>query len=174
MGRLLWHRKFSANNRGFSALVATIIMVLVVMFLFFNVYIFTLDRNAEYQDAVSRANQLDVNKGTEQKAVNLVVMKNQSGSVWMLKCNAVNSGAAPVAIVRVWIDNYPSLGQSRTIAFPTPVILLPGASAELLGTQCPIPTPNGDPSLDYYYGVTVVTQFGNLLVASTSARYVYL
>ncbi len=143
-------------------------MVLIVMFLFFTVYMNMLSRDKDYQDAVIRSNQLDLNKATEQKSTTANLTKVQSGGVWYLKCYISNSGSTPVRIVRVWITNYYNQGQVGNVAFSTPLTIAPGeTNREILGSQTPISVPTPDHT--YSYAVSVVTSMGNLLSDSEAA-----
>ncbi len=144
-------------------------MVLIVMFLFFTVYMNMLSRDKDYQDAVIRSNQMDINKATEQESAYVSTLRNeQVGGAWFLKCYVSNTGSTPLRIVRVWTTNCPSQGQTGYVSFSTPLTIAPGeTNREILGTRVSI---NPNVANNFYYLVNVVTTQGNLLAASVLAQ----
>lgn len=132
------------SQRGYSALIATIIMVLIVVFLYFNVYLFALDRNKDFQDVTSRSQQLDADRISEKVEILEASLTAGGGDSLIITCTLVNSGSVPTQIVRLWLqDNSfptPIVGttglQSGNIVLPPGVtksqtfgVILPGASS---------------------------------------------
>jgi hypothetical protein len=144
-------------------------MVLIVMFLFFTVYMNMLSRNKDYQDAVSRSNQLDINKVNEQKSANATLIKQNIGGTWFLRCTVSNSGVTPVRVVRIWVMNHDFEGDVDPLP-SNPIIIAPSQSNVVvtLGSLAQIRTPN--PNYSYNYVVNLVTSQGNILTAFVSAR----
>jgi len=52
--------KFVANSKGFSSVIGTIFMVLIVMSLFANVFMWTLYQNTMYNEVLREKNQQEV------------------------------------------------------------------------------------------------------------------
>jgi hypothetical protein len=111
------------NRRGYSAVIATIFMVLAVLFLYFNVYMYIQKQDARLQDAVSQSAQLDTDHGIEARYLNVFsVAVTGSGTNRTLNCSIENNTPLPVMIVRVWVKNSSSL-----ISAPISIVLQPGA-----------------------------------------------
>jgi hypothetical protein len=83
-------------------------MVLVVLFLYFNVFMLSMDRNTDYQDVLSRSNQLDADKRTEQSSISIsATARVIVGSTYRLYCYVSNAGPLPFKIVRIWVRGLP-------------------------------------------------------------------
>jgi flagellin-like protein len=132
------------NRKGYSALIGTIIMVLVVVFLYFNVYLYTLDRNKDFQDVVSRSQQLDADRTSEKVTISSANYTNGGGGAIVINCTLINSGSVPTQIVRLWLQDTsipaPNVGNSSLLSgnfvlqpgvtkFQNFSVLLPGASS---------------------------------------------
>jgi hypothetical protein len=112
MERLLCHRRFLRNRKGFSTLIATIFMVLIILFFYFNVATFALNRNTDFQDAVSRSQQLDADRNAEHITI-FGVSPSGGLNPGQLRFSAtlINDGSVSVQFVRVWIQDYQLSGQ---------------------------------------------------------------
>jgi len=148
------------DRKGYSALIATIFMVLVVLFLYFNVFMFTLNRDTDFQDVISRSEQLDADRNAEQVTITDVVITqdSQSGQL-LITCMLVNNGSVPVQMARLWVQDN-DLGQNNVgnVALFTPPILLQLGS-RVRETFPPV-TINGASASDKFY-VWLVTFRGN-------------
>jgi hypothetical protein len=119
------------NRRGYSALLATIIMVLVVMFLFYNVYMFMLNRDTDLQNIISRSQQLDADRSAEILTILNPTTTGGNGLPIIVACTLVNNGSVPIQVVRLWlkdlnpISNLPAVTASL---MTQNVVLQPGAS----------------------------------------------
>jgi hypothetical protein len=119
------------NRRGYSALLATIIMVLVVMFLFYNVYMFMLNRDTDLQNIISRSQQLDADRSAEILTILNPTITGGNGLPIIVACTLVNNGSVPIQVVRLWlkdlnpISNLPAVTASL---MTQNVVLQPGAS----------------------------------------------
>ena len=61
MSQLLLHKRtFRKNSKGLSNILATIFLVIIVLFLYSQVYIFIQNENARYEAGAREANQMDV------------------------------------------------------------------------------------------------------------------
>ena len=96
--------KFTRNRKGYAGLIATIIMVLIILYFYFNVYQFTLNRNADLQDVTSRSMQLDADQTTEQV---IISSANYSAAADQVTVDSEidNLGPIPVQIVRLWVTD---------------------------------------------------------------------
>jgi hypothetical protein len=92
-------------------------MVLVVIYLYTSVFSVIQDQNLKFQDATSQSQQLDADRNAEKVTISDV--KYESTEVTF---TIKNSGALPVQIERVWIQN-----QNETaVAFPKSIVLASG------------------------------------------------
>ena len=121
------HKRLMRNRKGFSAIIGTIFLVLVVMFLYFNVFMFIQKQDTKFQDVVSQSAQLDADHSVEARYVNVFsVTVTGSGDTRTLICNIQNNGSLPIMIVRVWVKINPTLAEDNT---PLSIVLQPGASS---------------------------------------------
>jgi hypothetical protein len=82
-------------------------MVLVVIYLYFNVYMFALNRDADFQNVESRSQQLDVDRDGEiLKVLNATATDGGGGGRIIINCTLINSGSVPIQIVRLWLQDY--------------------------------------------------------------------
>jgi FlaG/FlaF family flagellin (archaellin) len=113
------------NRKGYAGIIATIFLVLVVLFLFFNVYTFTNDRNTAYQDTVGQVAQMEADRNTEQATVSIVnaAIAAQSNIVYV-NCNITNNGPLSAQLVRLWIKD---ITTNQTGNTKTSIVLQPGS-----------------------------------------------
>jgi hypothetical protein len=108
----------------------TIILVLVVMFLFYNVYMFSLSRDADYQNIVARSQQLDADRAAESLRIQLA-SKTGGGNTIAVTCTLVNDGPVPIQVVRLWLkDSKPSINVVSVSLMSQNVVLQPGMSIQ--------------------------------------------
>jgi len=105
---LMWLRKragkLTGNSRGFSSVIGTIFMVLMVMTSIAGVFLSTLYQNKLYNDAVKGQNQQELDARNE----NVVAKGNYSVSttthvVTVGPANLTNAGPVAAQIVNVWV-----------------------------------------------------------------------
>ncbi len=129
----LQHRKGLIRDRtGYSALLATIIMVLVVMFLFYNVYMQMLSRDTDLQNIISRSQQLDNDRNAEILTVVNPATTGGNGFPIVVTCTLINSGSVPVQVVRLWLKDLNPISNLPVVTLSLlsqNVVLQPGASA---------------------------------------------
>lgn len=80
-------------------------MVLVVMFLFYNVYLFTLNRDSDLQNAVSRSQQLDADRAAESLTILNAATTGGGNNPIIVTCTLLNSGSVPLQVVRLWLKD---------------------------------------------------------------------
>ncbi len=161
MALSLRHRSIIRNRRGYSALIATIIMVLVVMFLFYNVYMFMMNRDTDLQNVTSRSQQLDADRNAEILTILNTATSGGSGFPIVVTCTIVNSGSVPVQIVRLWLKDLSSMSNLPAVNISLlnqNVVLQPGAST-LRSFQVSMP---GAFSSDTF-ALTLISSRGNSL-----------
>lgn len=125
------HSRIMRDKKGYAAILATIIMVLVVMFLFYNVYMFMLNRDTDFQNIVSRSQQLDADRSAEILTIVNPAISGGNGFDLVVTCALVNSGSVPVQVVRLWLKDLssPSNLPVATLSLLTRnIVLRPGAS----------------------------------------------
>jgi hypothetical protein len=98
------HKKPPRNRRGYSGIIATIFLVLVVLFLYFNVYTFVLNRNTAFQDTVSQAAQMQADRSNEQITILNVKYILGTGQIEVI-CTTSNTGALPVQLMSLWVKD---------------------------------------------------------------------
>ncbi len=161
MARSLRRKSIIRNRRGYSALIATIIMVLVVMFLFYNVYLFMMNRDTDLQNVISRSQQLDADRNAETLTILNTATSGGSGFPVVVTCTLVNSGSVPVQVVRLWLKDLNSMSNLPAVTISLMnqnVVLQPGAST-LRSFQVSMP---GAFSSDTF-ALTLVSSRGNSL-----------
>jgi hypothetical protein len=147
------------NRKGYSALIATIFMVLIVLFLYFNVFTFSLNRDKDFQDIISRSQQLDADRNAEQITItDVVVTQDGSGQIY-ITCVLVNNGSVPVQLARLWVhDNDLLQPNIANVELSTQSILLQQGSS--VPAQFPPISIQGASYSDEFY-MWLVTFRGN-------------
>jgi hypothetical protein len=160
---IIRHGKYLLRNRrGYSALIATIIMVLVVLFLYFNVFMLSVNRNTDYQDVVTRSNQLDADKRTEQMSISVsATARAIVGSTYKVSCYVTDTGSLPVKVVRVWVRGL----QQGEISYPVsaPNVLQAGDRIDVLANINVLVSGSYLNNPNTKITITVVTSRGNVM-----------
>jgi hypothetical protein len=102
--RSLLLKNLGNNRKGFSTVVATIFMVLAVMFLFFNVFMFVQSQNNRLQDAISQSTQMDADRLLENISTTASLITSPvpgSPTLVTFQCIFRNNCSLPVEIVRM-------------------------------------------------------------------------
>ena len=120
----LLHKRWIRSRKGYSGLIATIFMVLVVLYLYFNVFMFIQSRNVAFQDVTSQSQQLDIDRSMERVRISDVTYP-----VGRIALTIKNIGPLPVQLVRMWVHN--SEGEYTTLRFSPPIILHSGSEIPL-------------------------------------------
>ena len=95
-------RKLIANSKGFSSVIGTTFMVLVMMFLSTTVFLWTLSQNTMYNEAVRARSQEDADRYNE-NVVALGGNYSVSGSNVTVKVMLKNAGSIVVQIINLWV-----------------------------------------------------------------------
>jgi len=96
-------RKLMANSKGFSSVIGTTFMVLVMMFLGTSVFLWTLSQNTLYNEAVRTTNQEEIdriNEGVVALGGNYSVPGE--GSVTVLAV-LKNTGSVTAQLINLWV-----------------------------------------------------------------------
>jgi len=139
-------RKLTANSKGFSSVIGTTFMVLVVMFLSTSVFLWTLSQNTMYNEALRAKNQEEADRRNE----NVVALSgnysvNEVTDEVTVNVVLKNAGSVAVQIINLWVlDTDPSNrryankslnlnlnpGNVTNLVEPSPLtVTIPGANA---------------------------------------------
>lgn len=158
-------RRLASDRKGYSGIIATIFMVLVILFLYFNVYAFMVNRNTAFQDTASQVAQMNVDRSTETLAVSNVTPPSVSGSNVNVNCNIDNTGPLSVQLVSLWVKDLnlnDALSQNYNWTSVSEV-LQPGGSAAFSGAVSIANSKPGD-----QFALWFVTARGNVVSQSTT------
>lgn len=97
-------KRFLKNRKGYSGIIATIFLVLVVLFLFFNVFMFMAQRNADLQDTIGQAQQMDMDTKNEKLLISEAEISANNDQV-SVDCKISNTGALTSQLVRLWVQS---------------------------------------------------------------------
>jgi len=101
-------RKLTVNSKGFSSVIGTTFMVLVMMFLSTSVFLWTLSQNTLYNEALRARNQEEADRSSE-NIVALTGNYSVSGSEVTVNVVLKNAGSVAVQIINLWVlDSDPS------------------------------------------------------------------
>ncbi len=120
-------------------------MVLAVMFLFFNVFMFMQNQNVKYQDSLSQSQQLDADRIAEVGQVAIIgSLVDHNGffdanrKIWIdtdelvFTCSIINNGQLPVSLERLWVMEIQNQKTNSTKTTPMPILLKSGQSIDNL------------------------------------------
>jgi len=99
-----------ANSKGFSSVIGTTFMVLVMMFLSTTVFLWTLSQNTMYNEAVKARNQEEADRRSENVvAVSGNYSVNEVTDEVTVNVVLKNAGSVSVQIINLWVlDSDPS------------------------------------------------------------------
>lgn len=90
------------NSKGVSGIIAAIFLVLIIFFLYANVFTFILIQNTSFQEVVSEVNQRDIDRSIEKitvSNVNYTVVNDQV----RVEAQVKNDGPVSVQIITLWV-----------------------------------------------------------------------
>jgi hypothetical protein len=100
--RLLHKKSFRKNSKGVSGILSTIFLVIIVLFLYSQVYIFIQNENTRYEAGAREANQMDVDLIQEK-----LTFSNLSyiieGDMVRVETIVTNEGPVSVEVITLWI-----------------------------------------------------------------------
>ncbi len=98
-------------------------MVLVVMYLYYNDFIFVQNQNISFQDVTSQSQQLDADRNSED--VSFSASATQSGNNYIVAFTVKNTGPIPAQLIRIWgIDS-----ENEYTSQELSIVLQPGAQS---------------------------------------------
>jgi hypothetical protein len=136
-------------------------MVLVVMFLFYNVYMFILGRDTDLQNVISRSQQLDADRNAETLTILNPAITGGIGFPLVINCTLVNTGSVPIQVVRLWLKDLNPMSNLPVVTVSLMnqnVVLQPGAST-LRSFQVNLPGAFASDT----FALTLVSSRGNSL-----------
>lgn len=136
-------------------------MVLIALFLYFNVFMFMLDRNTAFQDTVSQSIQMDATRNAEQVTISNLAIPWVQGNQLNVTCSISNAGPISVQLVRLWaLDN--NIQKYGSVA--TSITLLPGNTTTYSGNVNIAGASSSD-----FFTIWFVTARGNLVTLPTAS-----
>jgi len=150
-------KKLIANSKGFSSVIGTTFMVLVMMFLSTSVFLWTLSQDTLYNQAVRERNQMDINSSSERitaSNVNYTVID----SAVRVEATLINEGSVSVQIVTLWVvdTTIQKYGFNNTLSLN----LKPGDTLNLVGANAIMVTIEGSET-SHQFNSWFVTARGN-------------
>jgi hypothetical protein len=119
------HKRWIRSRKGYAGIIATIFMVLVVLYLYFGVFMFMQTQNVAFQDVTSQSQQLDNDRNTERIELSEVIYTQASQpSYYNIGLTIKNTGPIPVQIERIWVQS--NEGECTNNAISPSIVLQPG------------------------------------------------
>ena len=129
-------------------------MVLAVLFLFFNVYMFMQKQDIKFQDTIMQSQQMDADRNNEKVSILSNITQTSNENVVIVNCLIKNDGSIPAKIFRAWLTDTANRAISRTT--PLGIILSPGE-----GSNTTLTFSMNDPSGQFR--LDLVTSRGNIV-----------
>ena len=123
-------RKLTANSKGFSSVVGTVFMVLVMMFLSTSVFLWTLSQNTLYNQELKEKNQLELDRLNE-RVTATGVNYTMSGDDISVQVELENNSPMTVRITTLWVMD--TTEQTYGFNDTLDLNLKPGETASLTG-----------------------------------------
>lgn len=157
--RLLRDKSLCDNSKGVYGIIAAIFLVLVVLALYANVFVFMLNQNVLVYEVVSEANQEDIDRKNE-----IITVSNANyaveGDKVRVEAVVTNNGPVSVQIVTLWVFDATirKYGYNDTLN----VNLKTGDMMVFVGSNALIVTVEGSHALDVF-AAWFVSVRGNLI-----------
>lgn len=146
-------RRIRARARtGYAGIISAIFLVLIILFFYFNVYTFMVNRNAAFQDTTSQVAQMTMDQSQEQITISNATSTLLNGAL-CVKCTISNNCMLSVQVVRLWMNATSS---------PESIVLQPG---EIL-TSAPFPVSIASAHINDTIILRFVTARGNIFSAT--------
>ena len=95
-------KRVGQNRKGIAGILATVFLVLILLFLYSQVYIFMQDENTKYQSAASEINQMNIEKNREDFAVSDLVYTATEDTV-LVEVQIKNLSPISVQLKTLWV-----------------------------------------------------------------------
>ena len=103
-------------------------MVLIVLFLVYNVSMFTLNQNTAFQDKVNQGDHLIIDKNNEQIVVNIPSRPIPSSKSIIVPLDITDTSPLSIEIVSVWVQDLSMTSNSNYGSAATSIALQPGTT----------------------------------------------
>lgn len=109
-------KKFWKNSKGVSGILATIFMVLTVLFLYAHVYVFIQNENRRFEESIREANQMDIDYSSEKITISDVIYTAVGDQVHV-QAKVTNNGPISVQMMTLWVvdTNTQKFGYNDTL-----------------------------------------------------------
>jgi len=156
------------NSKGVSGIIASIFLVMIIIVIYFNVFMFLLNMNATYQEAISDVNQRDLESSYEKIVVSNVNYTVTEDKV-LVEGTVKNNGAIPAQLIILWVldKNVHKYGYNNSIC----INLKPGETYQFSNSDSLIVNIDGASST-HGFSAWFVTSRGNLVPFQEQSRII--
>jgi len=119
-------RKLTANSKGFSSVIGTTFMVLVIMLLSTSVFLWTLRQNTFYSEAIREKNQLEADRLNEKVKASNTNYTVYSDDKVNVTADLQNLGSLSVQFTTIWVYASSAVWNRYNFSTPSVANLLPG------------------------------------------------
>jgi len=95
-------RKLSSNKGGFSSIVGAIFAVLVIISITSGIFVWSINQNTNYNNAVRQSTQADIDRLNEQALANITAYRINNNVVGV-KGSLQNAGPLAVTVETLWV-----------------------------------------------------------------------
>ena len=95
-------KKLLRNHKGVSGIIASIFLVLIIMVLFFNLFLFIISKNTTYQEAVSEVEQKELERSYEKITISNVNLTVKEDKVF-IEGKVTNTGTVSIQLITLWV-----------------------------------------------------------------------
>jgi hypothetical protein len=152
-------RKLKADFKGFSSVIGTIFMVLIVLVLISNVFLWVLSQNTEYFRAMRERNQLELDRLNERLTAENATYTGSEGVIF-IEVDVRNECPLFVNLTSLWVFdvNVRKSGVNDTLN----ICLKPGEKSSLRGSKAiKVEISGSDPS--HIFNSWFITSRGNVV-----------
>ena len=156
------------NSKGVSGIIASIFLVMIIIVIYFNVFMFLLNRSATYQEAISDVNQRDLESSYEKIVVSNVNYTVAEDKV-LVEGTVKNNGPIPAQLIILWVldKNVHKYGYNNSIC----INLKPGETYQFSDSNSLIVNIDGASST-HEFSAWFVTSRGNLVPFQEQSRII--
>jgi hypothetical protein len=129
--------RFRSNRKGYAGIIASIFMVLIALFLFYNVFMFQINGNTTLQNTASKADQMLVAQATEQFSFGtpIYTFPGSTGNYVTITVNATDTSSQSSEVLSFWgtdsvVNSNPNWGENSTLSF----VFQPGQTKQVSTT----------------------------------------
>ncbi len=160
MSRILHNKKLRLNRRGFSSIVGAIFALIAIASLTTAMFVWSLNTNTSYNNALRVSNQADLDRTNEQALANVSATPFNSYKAVSVNGTLENVGSLVVTLNTLWVVDTTS-GKFNSSTSPLNLTLKPGNTTILNGpTAITIPlTTNASDNLICWF----VSTRGNVI-----------